>query len=136
MCQRTAQRVQGQGENELPEGSLQKEHRAGQRGRQEPEQEREKVAGGLLRGIRDRNEKEMTEKRGRQKEEEERDKREGRRTDCGELSGAPGQERVGMMKERRKGKTSKDKYEIKQRKIAQDAGVERKRKVEKSGGNA
>ncbi|KAK2912583.1 hypothetical protein Q8A73_006696 [Channa argus] len=40
----------GQGENELPEGSWQKEHRAGQRGGEEPEIGRQKVAGGCLRG--------------------------------------------------------------------------------------
>lgn len=43
MCQRTVQCVQGQAENELPEGSREsKEQRAGQRERQEPEEEGKK----------------------------------------------------------------------------------------------
>lgn len=50
MCQQTVQHVQGQSGNDLPEGSRHKEHGVGRRGRQEPEQQREKMAGGHLMG--------------------------------------------------------------------------------------
>ncbi len=89
VCQRTVQRVQGQGENELPEGSWQTEHRTGQGGTREPEKERKRESGRRTSGgdtgrvTWDRYEKEM-----RGKEETAGDRGEGRRTDRRGLSGA------------------------------------------------